>query len=264
MIKTTFVIATLMRDSVYRTLSGIRAMFPTLYDTGEIPIVLYYEPEVNEYVVRNKAVKQVTTPYVTFIDDDAYPSKNFYKVLEPYLGDKHVITGPVRTMNMLFGEKYHGIGTNFTISVDVFRDLGGFEESWGNPDFIRGGFGWRSDTDLLWRYLDRFGDDEYVHDDKLIVIHPNQFNSEFILPIEIEFIKRHLDRVKKHFFPIDPRAVIVYDLFIGKKVSDELLEWKRKKKDLVVTMAKTVMDQYKKYKNILPELKEDLLKEILA
>ena len=47
----------------------------------EAEVIPYYDPTVNEYVVRNLVAEGVTTPYISFIDDDAYPSTNWYQNL---------------------------------------------------------------------------------------------------------------------------------------------------------------------------------------
>ena len=63
---TTIVIPTLLRESIFKTMSYIRQY-------TEAEVIPYYDPTVNEYVVRNLVAEGVTTPYISFIDDDAYP-----------------------------------------------------------------------------------------------------------------------------------------------------------------------------------------------
>ncbi len=75
---TTIVIPTLLRESIFKTMSYIR-------QHTEAEVIPYYDPTVNEYVVRNLVAEGVTTPYISFIDDDAYPSTNWYqKLVEEY------------------------------------------------------------------------------------------------------------------------------------------------------------------------------------
>ncbi len=255
-INTTIVVATLLRPSLYTTMSYIRQ-----YTNAEV--IPYYDPKVNEYVVRNIVADNVTTPYISFIDDDAYPNPDWYKWL---LKDMHkgydIITGYVYSNGMLFGQKYHGIGTNLTIKTEVFKRLGGFEETWGNPLYGNAKFGWRSDTDILWRYLKQ-GGNKYLHDEKLIVYHPKPFASEFILPIEIEFIKRHKDYVTKYFYNIDPRVVIVNDMFIEGKISNDLINWVKRNPQLVGIMLTSVIQGMVKY-NVKPLLDVDDVKKTLS
>jgi len=252
---TTIVIPTLLRESIFKTMPYIRQY-------TEAEVIPYYDPTVNEYVVRNLVAEGVTTPYISFIDDDAYPSTNWYQnLLRNIRKGCDIITGYVYSNGRFFGQAYHAIGTNLTVKTEVFRRLGGFEEDWGNPKFGNAGYGWRSDTDLLWRYLES-GGDNYCHDDGLLVYHPKPFSSEFILPIEIEFIKRHKPHVVKYFYDIDPRVVIVNDVFIDGKVSDKLLEWYKNARELTLQMWGSVMLSAKKYGVKVNVNVDEFLKEL--
>ena len=52
---TTIVIPTLLRESIFKTMSYIRQY-------TEAEVIPYYDPTVNEYVVRNLVAEGVTTP----------------------------------------------------------------------------------------------------------------------------------------------------------------------------------------------------------
>lgn len=163
---------------------------------------------MNEYVARNQAIKKSRGEVLAIIDDDAYADRNWLSRAEPHFA-KGVVTltgkivgNPLGKGSAALDKKYLGTGTNLFIKRKAFDQLGGFETDWG---LARGVPGWRSDTDLLWRAIDRFGDCTYVHDSKVIVHHPDPLQSKAVPEIEDAFVRRHPDKCRRYLAPIDPK-----------------------------------------------------------
>src|SRR5579875_3604386 len=91
---------------------------------------------------------------------------------------------------------------NFVGKKGSVRKVGGFEATWQLNPRPRG---WRSDTDLLWRIMDAYGDDSYYHADDMIVYHPSPGGSSWDVRVEKLFYLRHKERCLKLFLPVDPR-----------------------------------------------------------
>lgn len=201
--KFSILISTINRPTLADTLKSIYAQTYRNYE-----IKVGYDPNVNEYYVRNILAKESKGDILAILDDDAMADKNWLKIANEIFSDPDVIiaTGVVigdllGTGNIILDRKYWGIGTNMFIRKKEFLEVGGFEVNWG----FEKARGWRSDTHLLWTILERYGEKAYVHSNELKVYHPKQFQSVWDPRIEMKFYLRWKEMCLKHLVPYDPR-----------------------------------------------------------
>ena len=167
------------------------------------------EPEVNEYVSRNRAAREARGRYLVFCDDDALLQRDHLARLAQAIernDSPPALGGPLQgnmwgTGTMLLNEPSWGVGANMVFRKDVFDDLGGFEEDWGLGHPTKG---WRADTDLWWKVEDRFvGGPTWLPN--LIVIHPGPMGATWQPDVEGVFFRRWRKRTIARFVPVDPR-----------------------------------------------------------
>jgi glycosyltransferase involved in cell wall biosynthesis len=200
----TVIVATLNRPTLRDTLNSLRRQMFRDFE------VLTWTGGVNEYEARNLAAERAKGEVLAFIDDDAYAHREWLKNAYRYFQDPevYVLTGPVEGDCFGWGvwlrlsHKYWGIGTNMFVRKWVFHEVGGFEVNWGLKPPVRG---WRSDTDLTWRILDRYGEEHYVHAEDVLVYHPRRMQSVWEPRVEGRFYLRHRARCLRIFAPVDPR-----------------------------------------------------------
>ena len=195
--KISFIIPTLYRSQLFQTVSSIKSTCPCEYE-----ILVGYDPEVNEYVSRNRAVKQATGDILAFIDDDAYyPPHSIEHALKCFenpdvlIVDGSVVGNVLGTGNVRFSKDHLGIGTTLFIRRMVFNGLGGYPvDTYGTAP----GDGWRMDTIMLYDILREYGERAYQFCDTLDVMHPNPFGSTWNPYIEYRFYEKYHEEIHKY------------------------------------------------------------------
>ena len=173
--------------------------------------VLTDDSPPNEYVARNKCARRARGEVLAFMDDDCVAPVDWLQKAYKYFSENsnlQVLTGPVE--GDLYGwgrwirvsQPFWGIGCNLFIRKKAFLEVGGFEEDWGLKQPTRG---WRADSDILYRLIDRFGVESYVHAEDVVMTHPQIMKSSFIPEVEERFYLRHRDKILKWIAPYDPR-----------------------------------------------------------
>jgi len=206
-----------MRSDLMRTIDSIRNQ---IVDAN---IIVRYDPDVNEYVSRDYAIKEAKTNYIGFIDDDAYYSpytlEKAIKLLDKYyIVDGSVYGNVFGRGNEKFDMPYLGIGTALFIRKDIYSEVGGFDTQWGKLPSD----GWRMDTSLLYKVITKYGDKVYKHSSDIIVNHPNMMQSQWNPYIEWhDFYYSYKDLISKYILPLDPRLtdMIKHKELLGKAVS---------------------------------------------
>jgi len=201
--KFSVIIATLNRPTLQTTL---KSLYAQTYQNFEIKIGIM--PEVNEYECRNRLAKESTGDVLAIIDDDAYADKRWLEIANKIFSKSSALIATGAVIGNLLGQgemtldrKYWGVGTNMFIRRKTLEEIGGFETNWG----LEKARGWRGDTDILWRILEKYGEDSYVHSSELIVYHPNPFQSQWDPKVEVRFYQRWREKCVKYFVPYDPR-----------------------------------------------------------
>jgi hypothetical protein len=200
------IVATLLRPSYPALVASLRRQ---TFADFELVARADVGPGVNEYVARNRAVAQATGEVLVFLDDDATARPDHLARLDRAFRERPglvAVSGALR--GDMWGQgvqdldkKGWWVGANLAIRADVFRELGGFEESWGLPEVPRG---WRADTDIGWRIEDHYPG-WWVHDGTLVVDHPGPMGSVWQPQVEGVFFRRHRARCLERFVPVDPR-----------------------------------------------------------
>lgn len=202
MVKITVIIASLMRPSLQQTLDSLRLQ------NIEYILFIRNDPSVSEYESRQMAVKDVTTPYIAFLDDDAYyDSSDVLARACHYLDTYTIIDGAI--VGNMFGSGRQdrldlpmlGAGTALFMRTDAFNAVGGFKVEWGKEP----GDGWRLDTVLLWDIVRKYGIASYKHCSDIVVRHPNPMQSHFNEKIERKMYENYREECEKYIMPIDPR-----------------------------------------------------------
>ena len=200
MAELTVIIATLMRPSLQQTVKSVKE------SNVEVNLLTRYDPKVNEYVSRDRAVKDAKTKYIAFVDDDAYYEpgalRNALKHLEEHKFVEGMVQGNLWGKGFVqFRQSHLGIGTAQFMWKEAYEDLGGFRLDWGRSPHS----GWRMDTSLLYDFLKRYGEDEYLYADDVLVTHPNSMQSQWSPRIEWLFWRTYEEYVRKYVLPIDGR-----------------------------------------------------------
>jgi len=173
--------------------------------------VLTDDSPPNEYAARNRAARRARGEILAFMDDDCIAPVDWLEKAYKYFSENRnlqILTGPVE--GDLYGwgrwirinQPYWGVGCNLFVRKEAFMKVGGFEETWGlNPPPK----GWRSDSSLLYKVIDVFGVESYMHVEDVVMVHPKTMQSTFIPEVEERFYIRHRDKILKWIAPYDPR-----------------------------------------------------------
>ena len=165
----------------------------------------------NEYFARNNVASRARGRILVFTDDDCTPPPDWLEKAYKHFTDKpwlKYLTGPIEGDLWGFGEwmrvskPFWSIGANLFIEKEAFIDLGGFDWSWGLSPPPRG---WRGDSDLMARFLKKYGYKHYIHADDVVMVHPKSMQSIWEPRVEAEFYKRHRSYVLRYIAPYDPR-----------------------------------------------------------
>lgn len=165
----------------------------------------------NEYEARNFAARNdAQGEVVAFTDDDCLPPRDWLATGWRHFADDpalKILTGPVE--GDMWGQGWMRvdkpgwfIGANVMVRREAFLEVGGFDATWGLDPPPRG---WRGDTDLGWRMIDRFGESCYGHFADVGMVHPGRMQSMWDPRVEERFYLRHRERCLKQFAPVDPR-----------------------------------------------------------
>ena len=200
--RVTFIIPTLMRPELFRTILSIRNTCPVDYN-----ILVDYRPDMNEYVSREIASTQIAVTdrddIIAFIDDDAYYlPKSIEKALECFKDPQvQIIDGSVignilgTGQSVKFGKDHLGIGTTLFVRAEAFFKVGAFNtQGYGTKPEE----GWRMDTILLYNVIREYGDNAYRFCVGLDVAHPNPFGSMWNPAIELAFYSLYEKEIEKH------------------------------------------------------------------
>lgn len=197
------IIATLRRPSYAALIQSIR-----MQDFNDYEVIARCDPDVNEYVSRNRAAQQASGEYLFFTDDDCVMPRGFLRALNEDLerGNRPAgLSGPVLVFNSAginrIDQPTWGIGANMAVRSDCFHAVGGFEETWGLPYPVKG---WRADTNLWWELEDAYPG-QLKHSPRLVIEHRNPMQSEWIPEIEEIFFRKWRKKVLERFVPVDPR-----------------------------------------------------------
>ncbi|MEM4154987.1 MAG: glycosyltransferase [Candidatus Caldarchaeum sp.] len=165
----------------------------------------------NEYAARNNATQKARGEVLAFTDDDTTPPADWLEKAYGYFASNpslKALTGPVSGDVFGWGREIRvshpmwGIGNNLFIRSTAFKEVGGFDAFWGLNPPPRG---WRADTDILWRVVDRFGVESYIHSKDVEMVHPRSMQSVWDPRVEAQFYLRHRSKVLRYIAPYDPR-----------------------------------------------------------
>jgi len=200
----TVVCATLLRPSYAQLAWSVHAQ-----SFRDFEFSARHEPDVNEYVSRNRAARAARGRYLVFCDDDAQLRLDHLKRLAEAISgndDPPALGGPLQGNmwgqgTVLLNEPTWGVGANMCFRADAFAELGGFEEDWGLGHPVKG---WRSDTDLWWRTEEKYlGGPTWLPN--LIVDHPGTMGATWQPEVEDVFFRRWRQKAIARFVPVDAR-----------------------------------------------------------
>jgi len=233
------IIATKGRPSLYDTLKSLKKQ--TFKDFE----VLTIEGYMNEYEARNVGAKKAKGEVLAFIDDDALATPNWLQNAYKYFQNPEVmvLSGVVEGDVWGWGKwlridkPYWFIGCNLFVRKSAFWEVGGFEVDWGLGKPVRG---WRSDTAMGYKILDRFGRESYVHATDVVVHHPKPMGSVWVPEIEAEFYRRYRKYVLRYIAPYDPRIcqfVVINNIERDDRVRRRLMSNQKPRLDWLLTNA---------------------------
>jgi len=196
------IVATLRRDTLTKTVESIRNQLGNI----SIQLLVRYDPEVNEYISRDLAVKDADSDYIAFVDDDAYYDNNAVVNALKYLRQGYQFVEATVTGN-IFGRgnttltsDYLGVGTAQFMTRKAYEEVSGFPDYGSKPSD-----GWRQDTALLYKIINIYGGESYIHAHDVIVHHPDMMQSQWNPYIEIQFYNDYKSLIHKYIYPIDDR-----------------------------------------------------------
>lgn len=213
------VIPTMLRQGLWQTIINLKTQRTDIPFT----ISVRYDPEVNEYVSRDRAIKDSKADIIVFIDDDAYIEPNMLqRILEPFKDEKIMVAdGGIKgnvfgTGYVVFSKDHLGIGTALAVRRSAYLSVGGFKTAeWGTHNEA----GWRMDTALLYDIIRKYGESSYRHVDDYIVIHPNPMTSEWNPYIEVKFALAYRDFIDKYILHLDTRiGFILHNIDVLKAI----------------------------------------------
>lgn len=194
------VVPTMQKSDAKDTVDAINNNL--MYSNYEVIVAAYPDLDISE--ARNEGVKDANGSIVAFTDDDAYPQKGWIQSVISHFDDPDVAAVEGCTYGGLERAVLWGyMGVNMFYRKDVLEEVGGFDLDLA---------GWREDTDLAWRTLDRGY--KIVYEPASKVHHPDEPGSSFNTENEKIFLKRHPSRYVKNR---------VY-LYAGKYYVDSLIE----------------------------------------
>ena len=225
MLSADVIVPTLLRDGLWQTIINLKTQRTDIPFT----ISVRYDPEINEYASRDKAIKDSKADIIVFIDDDAYLEPNMLqRILEPFKDEKIMIAdggikGNVFGSGVIeFNKDHLGIGTALAVRRSAYLSVGGFKiKEWGeHPEA-----GWRMDTALLYDVIRKYGEESYVHVQKYVVVHPNPMTSTWNPYIEIKFALEYRDFIDRYILHLDTRiGYILLNMDILKHAVNTLSE----------------------------------------
>lgn len=198
------IVATLRRPAYANLVQSIRNQ--TFHDWE---LLARCEPEVNEYVSRNRGARVAGGEYLVFTDDDCVLPPNYLAAAREDIerGSWPVgLSGPVLIpdspgVKKKIEQPTWGIGANLVIRRRHFLDHGGFDETWG---LLHATKGWRSDTALWWDLEDAYPG-RLKYSPRLIVDHIPPMQSQWVPEIEEKLFLKYRKKVMERFVPVDPR-----------------------------------------------------------
>ena len=200
------IIATLMRDTLFRTLDSLKRQ------TSKDFIITTYTGGMNEYDARNRASELADTELIAFIDDDAYVPEDYIEKGIKHFENREIMVLDTALEGAFFAnyqnqwlrldKPFLGVGTTLWVRRSAFNAVGKFKVDWGLGKKVSG---WRSDTALLYDIIEKFGEKSYVHASDMVVYHPEVMKSKFVLEVEIEFYRKYKKYVDEYILPTDPR-----------------------------------------------------------
>jgi hypothetical protein len=210
-----------LRPVVIIATLGLEAR-PTLRDTlrcilnQTVPCeVITWSGGVNEYEARNEACRKALAGHspeetvLIFVDDDTTPPPDYVERMTKHFEDPRVMAATCGLKGNFWGAgemevsmPYWAIGATLAVRGSAFLEMGGFEVDWGVRPPPRG---WRGDSDIVWRIIDRYGYGSYVHDFSLKNIHPGMMGAVWQPAVEERFYLRHRSKVLRYIAPYDPR-----------------------------------------------------------
>ena len=195
------IVATLGRDTLQRTVSSVRIQ------KAPHELLVRIDPEVNEYVSRERAIADARGDILAFLDDDAHFNFDTLAKVIPYFDRGYgFVQGICYVQGRPFAHFGTGVGTATFMLKSAFREIGGYNYSITSTD-ARGtkGNGWRLDTCLLYDFMEKFGEDRYTLAKDVLVQHPENMKGFFNPEAEEKFYLHYRKYVDKYILPIDPR-----------------------------------------------------------
>lgn len=180
--KVTIIIPAFEYKDVEKTVSCLEKQ------THSTKVIVVDRPDLNVSEARNLGIKKAETKIVGFTDDDAYPHEDWVeKAIRNFESDR--IAG-------VEGKTYGGLnriypwgfmGCNIFYRREILEDIGGFNEELA---------GWREDTDLAWRILDKGYEIKY--EPRARVHHPSEPKSSPERKKDLLLFRRHPVRYIKN------------------------------------------------------------------
>jgi glycosyltransferase involved in cell wall biosynthesis len=194
------IIPTMKRDTLQRAIDSV-------YDSVGVnaEVLVRYDPDVNEYVSRVKALHDASADIIGFLDDDALYEPNTLKTVLPYFKDKDFVQGVVKVQGRPFAFYATAPGTACFVRKSIFDKVTYRFDIVGREPRGNSGRGWRADTMLLFDFLKVFGESRYALAEDVIINHPENMKGFFTEDIERKFYYEYADYCDKYIVPIDPR-----------------------------------------------------------
>lgn len=242
------IIPTLKRPSLEKTIESIRGQKGV-----NAQILVRYDPEVNEYISRDRAIKDVEADYIAFIDDDAYYGKDALANALKYLENQYDFVEGLTKLGInanqiaVLNPDFLGVGTAVFMRLDAYKEVGGFPYYGDKPSQ-----GWRQDTGLLYKFLRKYGEEKYIHARDIEIVHPKPMQTQWNPYIELKFYREFKEYCDKYIVPFDDRLKgIIAHLPLLEKTAQILGE--DKFNEIIFTYEKGFIDEevYDVFENIV-------------